>query len=63
MAAAGRSVPDRLVKYDGGAEGIGQTRHGIGQIDAAEALVGEAAAVCVDHDAGGRDLVGLGPRP
>ena len=40
-----------------------QTRHGIGQIDAAEALVGEAAAVCVDHDAYGRDLVDIGPRP
>jgi hypothetical protein len=45
----GRAVRPR---YDGGAERIGQTGHGIGQIDAAEALVGEAAAVCVDHDTG-----------
>src|ERR1700738_3647300 len=63
MAAARRSVPDRLVEYDGGAERIGQTGHGIGQIDAAEPLVGEAVAVCVDHDASGRDLVDIGPRP
>src|ERR1700716_2265284 len=63
MAAAGRSVPDRLVEYDGGAERIGQTGDDVGQIDAAEALVGEAAAVCVDHDARGRDLVGIGPWP
>ncbi len=63
MAAAGRSVPDRLVEYDGGAERIGQAGHDIGQIDAAEPLVGEAAAVGVDHDARGRDLVGIGPRP
>ena len=29
IAATGRSVPDRLVEYDGGAERIGQTGHGI----------------------------------
>ena len=60
---AGRSVPDRLVEYDGGPERIAQTRHGVGQINAAEPLVGETVAVCVDHDACGRDLVDIRPRP
>ena len=30
MAAAGRSVPDRLVEDDGGAERIGQAGHDVG---------------------------------
>ena len=45
VIAAGRSVPDRLVEDDRGAERIGQAGDGVGQIDAAEALVGEAAAL------------------
>jgi hypothetical protein len=41
----------------------GSGRRATGQINAAEPLVGEAVAVCVDNDACGRDLVDLGPRP
>src|SRR5262249_43999160 len=63
MASARRSVPDRLVEYDRGAERIGKTGNGVGKIDAAEALVSEAAAVGVDDDACCRDLVNIGPRP
>ena len=33
------------------------------EVEDLEALIGEAAAVCVDHDACGRNLVGIRARP
>ena len=63
MAASRRAVPDCLIEDDRGAERIGQAGDGVGQIDAAIALVGDALARGVDDDAGRGQVVGLRPRP
>ena len=44
VVAARRAVPDRLIEDDRGAERVGQAGDGIGDPDAAQPLVGEAAA-------------------
>ena len=59
VIAAGRTVPDRLIEDDRGAERIGKPGDGVGDPDAAQPLVGEAAALGVDDDASRGEVVGV----